>query len=407
MDTMTAALEVPLLLASPTTETSPRAAAGRLPLMAFVDAETERVLQESAVMLGRCVIMRGGIGKATEYLNQQRSPQLLIVDISGVDMPLSLVHTLADVCEPGTDVVALGDRDSVGLYRDLIEAGVSNYIVKPLTRDLLTKLLAPKTAKVPKVSVKLGKVVAFTGARGGVGTTTLAANLAWNLANRQGRRVALVDLDLQSGDCALLLNVENTPGFRDALANPLRLDHLLLDRLMTRVGERLSVLGSEEPLEANIQVTAAAIDTLFSALRTQFHYIIVDVPRIPAPAYRRALEMADRRIIVVDQTMRSMRDAVRVAELFDDASDERNVFVVNRVGEAGATGLALKSVETVLQVRPARLIPFVPKLVIPAAHHAEVAASRRGKFASAVNQLALELSGRRQSRKWWSWRAKS
>ena len=162
---------------------------------------------------------------------------------------------------------------------------------------------------------------------------------------------------------------------------------------MTRVGERLSVLGSEEPLEANIQVTAAAIDTLFSALRTQFHYIIVDVPRIPAPAYRRALEMADRRIIVVDQTMRSMRDAVRVAELFDDASDERNVFVVNRVGEAGATGLALKSVETVLQVRPARLIPFVPKLVIPAA--------------SAVNKLALELSGRRQSRRWWSWRAKS
>ena len=150
MDTMTAALEVPLLLASPTTETSPRVAAGRLPLMAFVDAETERVLQESAVMLGRCVIMRGGIGKATEYLNQQRSPQLLIVDISGLDMPLSLVHTLADVCEPGTDVVALGDRDSVGLYRDLIEAGVSNYIVKPLTRDLLTKLLAPKTANVPR-----------------------------------------------------------------------------------------------------------------------------------------------------------------------------------------------------------------------------------------------------------------
>ena len=123
MDTMTAALEVPLLLASPTTETSPRVAAGRLPLMAFVDAETERVLQESAVMLGRCVIMRGGIGKATEYLSQQRSPQLLIVDISGVDMPLPQMQTLADVCEPGTDVVALGDRDSVGLYRDLIEAG--------------------------------------------------------------------------------------------------------------------------------------------------------------------------------------------------------------------------------------------------------------------------------------------
>src|SRR5438477_5445148 len=404
MVTMTAAVEGPLLLASPTSETAPRLAAGRLPLMAFVDAETERVLQESAVMLGRCVIMRGGIAKATEYLSQQRSPQLLIVDISGVDMPLSLIQTLADVCEPGTDVVALGDHDSVGLYRDLVEAGVSNYIVKPLTRDLLTKLLAPKTA-APKVSLKLGKVVAFTGARGGVGTTTLAANLAWNLANRQGRRVALVDLDLQSGDCALLFNIENTPGFRDALANPLRLDHLLLDRIMTRVGERLSVLGSEEPLDANIQVTAAATDTLFAALRTQFHYIIVDVPRISAPAYRRALEMADRRVIVVDQTMRSMRDAVRLAGLFDDA-DPRNVFVVNRVGETGTAGLTLKSVETVLQVQPASLIPFAPKLVTPAAHHGHVAASRRGKFAHAVDILALEISGRRQRRKWWSRRAK-
>src|SRR5438067_751519 len=165
MDTMTIE-QPPLLLASPVEEAAPKIAAGRLPLMAFVDTESERVLQESSTMFGRHLIQRGGIEKAIDYLSQQRSPQLLIVDISGVDMPLSLIHTLADVCEPGTDVVALGDRDSVALYRDLTEAGVSNYIVKPLTRDLLTKLLAPKTANVPKVSVKLGKVVAFTGARG-------------------------------------------------------------------------------------------------------------------------------------------------------------------------------------------------------------------------------------------------
>src|SRR5437763_3747868 len=116
MDTMTAALEVPLLLSSPTAETAPRVAAGRLPLMAFVDAETERVLQESSGMPGRCAIMRGGIGKAIEYLSEQRSPQLLLVDISSVDLPLSKIQILADVCEPGTTVVALGHRNDVGLY---------------------------------------------------------------------------------------------------------------------------------------------------------------------------------------------------------------------------------------------------------------------------------------------------
>jgi pilus assembly protein CpaE len=133
------------LLTAPTTiETAPQIVAGRLLLMAFVDAETERVLQEASVLLGRSVIMRGGVAKAIDYLSEQRSPHLLLVDISGIDLPLSQIQTLADVCEPGTNVVAIGDHNDVGLYRDLVEAGVSNYIVKPLTRDLLTKALTPK-----------------------------------------------------------------------------------------------------------------------------------------------------------------------------------------------------------------------------------------------------------------------
>jgi pilus assembly protein CpaE len=397
-------------------EAALKLAAGRLPLLAFVDAETERVLQEASVLIGRSLIMRGGIAKAIEYLSEQRSPHTLIVDINGIDLPLSQIQILADVCEPGTSVIAIGDHNDVGLYRDLIEAGVSNYIVKPLTRELLTKALTPKanTGEVGRAALKLGKMVSFIGARGGVGTTTLAANLAWHLANRQSRRVALLDLDLQNGDCGLLFNIETTPGFRDALANPLRLDHLLLDRIMTQVGERLFVLGSEEPLHDNVQITASAIDALFSVLRSQFHYVIVDVPRIPAPAYRRALEIADRRVIVVDQTMRAMRDAVRVAKMFGDyeipgaehSAEHRNIFIVNRVGEAGQHALSLKDVHKVLQVQPTSLIPFLPSLVTPSAHHGLVAGSKRGKFADAVATLASELSGRNRRRRWWQRAAK-
>src|SRR5438874_1346537 len=157
MDTIMTA--EPSLLLAPATivETAATVPAGRLPLMAFVDTETERVLQESSGMLGRCAIMRGGIAKALEYLSGQRSPQLLLVDISGIDLPLSKIHILADVCEPGTAVVALGDRNDVGLYRDLLEAGVSNYVVKPLTRELLGRVLSPKTAPsdAAKAALKL------------------------------------------------------------------------------------------------------------------------------------------------------------------------------------------------------------------------------------------------------------
>lgn len=416
MDTMTMEPQ-DLRLLTATLETAPKllAPAGRLPTMAFVDAETERVLQESSVLLGRNEIIRGGIAQAIKYLNEQRSPHLLIVDISSVDLPLSQIQILADVCEPGTTVIAIGDRDEVALYRDLQEAGVSNYIVKPLTRELLTKALAPRTNSVEMgraAALKLGKMVSFIGARGGVGTTTLAANLAWHLANRQSRRVALVDLDLQHGDCALLFNTDTTPGLRDALANPLRLDPLLLERIMTKHGERLFVLSGEEPIHDNLQFTPAAIDTLFSVLRSQFHYVIVDVPRIASPAYRRALEIADRRVIVVDQTMRAMRDGVRLKKMFGDAaggdrqSEHRNIFIVNRVGETGHHGLTLKEINKTLQVQPTGTVPFLPSLMTPAAHHGTIATSKRGKFADAMAAVALELSGRKQRRRWFSWRAK-
>jgi pilus assembly protein CpaE len=410
MDALMTEMEAePLNLLAPSTIEAPRLAAGRPPLMAFVDAETERVLHESSVLIDRGVVMRGGIAKAIEYLNEQRSPHLLIVDISGIDLPLSQIHILADVCEPGTTVVAIGDRDEVALYRDLLEAGVTQYIVKPLTRELLTKALStkPTNGEITRPALKLGKMVSFVGARGGVGATTLACNLAWHLANRQSRRVALVDLDMQHGDCGLLFNISINQGFRDALTNPLRLDHLLLDRIMTQVGERLFVLGSEEPLHENVQFTPSAIDTLFSVLRSQFHYVIADVPRILAPAYRRALEIADRRIIVVDQTMRSMRDGVRVAKLLSghDPAETRTIFVLNRSNEHGRDSLRLSDVRKVLQVQPTTMVPFLPSLVAPSAHNGLIAASKRGKFADAVATLALELSGRNRRRKWWSWRA--
>jgi pilus assembly protein CpaE len=239
------------------------------------------LLQESSLLSGRNQIIRGGIAKAIEYLSEQRSPHLLFVDISGVELPLSKVQMLADVCEPGTNVIAIGDNNDVALYRDLQEAGVSNYIIKPLTRELLTKALAPKPSYGDMgraAALKLGKMVSFIGARGGVGTTTMAANLAWHLANRQSRRVALVDLDLQHGDCPLLFNADTTPGLRDALANPLRLDPLLLDRIMNQHGERLFLLGGEAPIHQHV-FTPSSRRHAVRGSASQFHYVIVDVPR--------------------------------------------------------------------------------------------------------------------------------
>lgn len=401
---MRSILEAPAPIERPS-----RVPVGRPPLLAFVaDADTERVLREclahSAATQGE--IMRGGIVKAVEYLGSQRSPNALIVDISGVDLPVSQIRALEEVCEPGVVVIAIGTRNEIGLYRDLLQAGVAEYIVKPLNAQLVSRALTAGTAggTASPIHLKLGRMVALIGARGGVGTTTLAVNLAWHLAHRQSRRVALVDLDLQNGDCALALNIKPTPGLREALINPARIDNTLLDRVMTPVGGRLFVLSSEEPLREDLRFTPEAVEILVTALRDQFHYVIVDVPRIPEPSYQRALDLADFRIIVCDQTLRSVRDTVRLRGALGEAeAGRRNLLVVNRYGEGGRQAVTLKEMRHVLDLRPSAVIPFQPTMFTAALTNSQVAAAKRGKFADAIGALVLELSGRPpERRRWWS-----
>lgn len=396
-------LQIPALI-----EKTAKLPAGRLPLAAFVsDGETEAELRECLSQLPSMqhLIMRGGITKALQHLAVERSPTVLFVDISGVELPLARIHELADVCEPGVTVIAIGDHNDVELYRELMETGVTDYVVKPVTRQRLAKALSSTTGArdTTPISQRLGKVVACVGARGGVGTTTLASNLAWYLANQMKRRVGLVDLDLQHGDCALTLDLKPTPGLREALANPLRVDAVFLERTMTVQGERLFVLSSEEALRDQLQFTADAPARLISVLRRQVHCVILDVPRIPAEPYRRALEIADFRIIVADQTLHAIRDAARLRAMLGERIGEHlNLLVVNRAGEGGKHAVTVKEMQEVIGLSPKAVIPFQPRLFAKAASGTGTGATGRGAFTRALAALAGEIVGRPSGRRaWW------
>src|SRR5690242_8630418 len=132
-----------------------KAPVGRPPFLAFVaDGETDRLLHEcvTQLSLGQGRIVRGGIAKAIEYLGQHRSPNILIVDITGVDLPVSKINELGDVCEPGVAVVAIGNRNEIGLYRDLMNAGVAEYIVKPVNQQILARALTSGRAHTGEAS---------------------------------------------------------------------------------------------------------------------------------------------------------------------------------------------------------------------------------------------------------------
>jgi len=383
--------------------------AGRPPFLAFVtDAATETAITDCAAQLAiaHFRVQRGGIAKAVQYLDAERSPQILIVDISDVDLPVSKVQELAEVCEPAVTVIAVGKNNDIGLYRDLIQAGITEYIVKPVTPQLLAKALLEKSADgaTAAISRKLGMLVACVGARGGVGATTIAVGLAWHLANRQSRRVALLDLDLQHGHCALALNIRPTPGWREALTNPMRVDPVFLERIMATQGERLAVLSAEESLRDDLQFTEEAVQTSVSLLRAQVHYVIVDVPRIAAAPYRWALEMADFRVIVADQTLQSARDAARLCAAFaEDGARHRNLLVVNRAGEAGRHAVTVQEMQNVLEMRPNVIIPYDPVGITKAINAGEPPTSRRGRLSDGIAVLAGEMSGRETKRSGW-WR---
>ncbi len=389
------------------------AGGGRERFTAFmVDEESEQIIKQSIIemQLSYSTVYRGGISKAIAHLKQQRSPMALMVDISGMEFPINQIHELAEVCEPGVDVLVCGDRNDVGLYRDLLHAGVADYIVKPLTRPLVQSRLnvllgLTKTEPRSSLSQKLGQVTAILGARGGVGTTTVASNLAWYLANKESRRVCLVDLDLFFGNCALMLDLKPGSGLREVLENPKRVDDLFLARTMLVVNDRLHVLASEERLDVQIRPDPNALEPLFALLRQKYHYIIVDVPRRSNAFLRDVMKVAGTSVLVMDQTAHALRDAIRLRQFLmpDDVKTHRSISVLNRVGESGSEAISVKDLSETLGVAFQVTIPYVSKVVIASANAGIPVASKPGPLANSIGDLAKELSGRRDKvkRPWW------
>lgn len=388
-----------------------RSISARPAFMAFVtDSDSQGVIRRALPDLAAEPdgLRRGNIAKAIEHLADHRSPELLIVDISGVELPLSQIRLLSEVCEPGVPVVVIGDRNEIGLYRDLVQLGVSDYIVKPLTIELVSRAVevARHSFTGAPLAQKLGKVIAVTGTRGGVGTTTVATNLAWYLANRGGRRVALIDFDLQTGDCSLILDLQPTSALREALENPNRIDSLYLERVMVPHGDRLFVLSAEESLSDELRFTPDSVEKLITSLRSDFHYVVLDIPRTPSGAIQRAIDLAALRVIVSDTTIRSAREIARMRSVLNHArGSERNFLVVNRNGERRPGHVPLSEFMSTVEMPAIATIPLVTRLPSGQAADGIPQAAQRGPIAQAVEVLAGEISGRPVARKkwWWPW----
>ncbi len=354
----------------------------------------EKVLKEEGVKAYE--IKSGGVKEAIEYFSNHRSSKYLVIDISNCDMPVSDLNKLADVCEPDISVIAVGSRNEVGLYRDLMKLGILEYIVKPLYPDILGHTIQSMIGeeKGKKDKLKLGKIISVAGSRGGVGSTFLSVSLAAILAIERSRRVVVVDMDFQYGTVSLYTNVKTNFGLKNALEDPDRLDPLILERLLSSVNERYSILSTEDPLDDPTDFKVEGIKQLLGFLSQHFHYVIVDLPHCSNIFTKVVLDQANLLLLVTDLSLAGLRDTGRLMRLWGKQGVDRRLLVVlNKFIRDEKDSLTIAHFEESLKNKVDHVIPYdsnVPKKFI---NEGRMITGDNGSFAKSIRSIVDDIQG--------------
>lgn len=371
----------------------------RAQLMAFLtDAHTEAAVRDGLadLLLETADMRRGGIRAGIAALQKTTTPRILIVDVSGEDEPLAALGNLSEVVEPDVCVLVVGDIHDITFYREVTRGlGAAEYLAKPLTRDIVARHFGPFVRGKSRAGVVLGgRMIAFTGAQGGVGTSMLAANFAWHLGTERNRHTVLLDADLHRGTGAFLLNISPSPGLASALEAPERIDALLAERAAQPVADRLHVLASEVPLNDVPPYSDGAAAALLAALSRRYNFIIADAPFTGQAFNRDLLGLAQQRVVVMLPTLVSIRDTLKLLGMKAGPQGgaqggaqgaDRPILVLNRLGMPG--GLQRRQVEDTLGLKADIVIPDLPRVVANAANMGEPAAAARSPLRNAILEL--------------------
>ena len=281
-------------------------------------------------------------------------------------------------------VFVIGDVEDMSFYRQVTRGlGVQEYLYKPLNREIVARTFLPALTGGGTAPARGGRIIAVTGVRGGVGATTLAVNLAAQLADQSRHHILLFDADLHAAAAALMLSATAGGGLRAALENPERVDVLFAERSSPAVTDRLRLLAAEEPLDRLITIREGAARHLTALLCNRYNFVVIDLPRFVSPLNHELREVAHLRILVMDPTLPSLRDALRHLSLPRGPQQaSRPIVVLNRAGAPGA--LTAEQVVEGLGGNVDVVIPWLPKPLQAAATLGQPAVRRRGPFQAAI-----------------------
>jgi len=376
----------------------------RDPFAAFIcDDNALDVIRPVVIELGwqpeKCY--KGGLRNAVQSLSVTASPAILVVDLSESGDPLNDINALAEVCEPGTVVIAIGQVNDVRLYRDLLASGIHDYLLKPLSaqqvHDALSQALAvfmnPKAGDPDAAKRHISTAV--VGTRGGVGASTLATSLAWLFAEQHKAPTALFDLDVHFGTGALALDLEPGRGLTDAIENPSRIDPLFIERAMVRAGDNLSILSAEAPINQPLMTDGSAFVQLEDEFRQAFEMTVIDLPRNMLINFPQLLADVNLVILTCELTLASARDTIRLLSwLKTNASHAHPMVVANKV-QPSLAEISRADFEASIERKLDFLIPYDLKAATNAAKLGQVFvdANRSSKASAVIRQIAERVIG--------------
>ncbi len=338
------------------------------------DDDTAEIIKPVVADLGWTVekVYKGGLRNAVQSLSITASPSILLVDLSESSDPINDINSLAEVCEPGTVVIAIGQVNDVRLFRDLMASGIQDYLLKPVFPDQVRDVLmqAQVALSTPRGHEPVDKVdqlvTAVVGARGGVGASTIATSMAWLAGHSHKRSAALLDLDVHFGTGALSLDLEAGRGLIDAIDNPTRIDGLLIERAMVRASEQLAILSAEAPLNQPLLSDGGTFFHLREEISASFPFTVVDLPRHMLVAYPHLLQDIDRFVLVTDLTLAGARDTIRLlSNAKQICPNARVILVANRV--LPQPEISRRDFETSIERKVDVVVPFEPKIAVKAA----------------------------------------
>ncbi|MGO9356577.1 MAG: CpaE family protein [Xanthobacteraceae bacterium] len=346
-------------------------------------------------------IQMGGMTAAIEAYRSAPTPNVIVLETDGSDDILTGLDQLASVCDPGTRLIVIGRVNDIALYRELIRRGVSDYVIAPVAPiDVVRAICGLFSTPEAKA---VGRIIAVVGAKGGVGASTIAHNVAWAIARDLALDSVVADLDLAFGTAGLDYNQDPPQGIAEAVFSPDRVDTAFIDRLLSKCTDHLSLLAAPATLDRVYDFGSEAFDSIFDTLRSTVPCIVLDVPHQWSGWAKRALIGADDILIVAEPDLANLRNTKNLFDLLKAArpNDRIPLYCLSQTGMPKRPEISSREFVKAIESEPVASIPFEPQVFGMAANNGQMIAefSANHHTNEIFLQIAQRLTGRGEAKK--------